>query len=546
MRSLTTAFLLMSLTAVAEPTFTLRTESQDPMKQGTIPASQLADLSLKVYSYTDGEKNALTTNDAAVFGYGTNWDFSASMVLVNGTANTNDSYFAVNLTPSDVPASGSYFYQVMQTNAVSGKVFVLGRGIMTVERSPITGGPGTLNLQTIVNWDQVYNLNSGPWVLTNSASWLEVVAHTNSATAHASLFALYVTQAMTNGWTVSAHLDWLVRSETNGWVVSSHDTFVTNNQTSVTFGTVNTPIVKATTSAGGALKSLSDASCLTWGAGGGCNVTTADGLTVNGVISGNGSGITNLTGYVTTAQTNGWVVSSHSAFLTAETDPIWSSEKSGYATTESLAGVVTNNTPSAIIGNFTLTNSIIPTTGDMKIAKASGFGIIIGAGTVAEDGIVISRSGGNGQYGSISIGGASLALGSYSLSLGDSTRADGVRAVAMGYETRSYSDSSLALGFNATANGVKAQVYGYGYDESNKLNNNEAGSIAFGANSTIPSFRLHAASGVGTIGDASFYGTVNASNLTVTGISKIILPTSTNGLTSGMLWNDGGTIKVTP
>jgi len=181
MKNLLTAFLLLALTAGADPTFTLRTESQDPMKQCTIPASQLADLSLKVYSYTDGEKNTLTSADSAVFGYGTNWDFSASMVLVNGTANTNDSYFAVNLTPSDVPASGSYFYQVMQTNAVSGKAFVLGRGIMTVARSPITGGPGTLNLQTIVNWDQVYNLNSGPWVLTNSAAWLQVQSLASNA-----------------------------------------------------------------------------------------------------------------------------------------------------------------------------------------------------------------------------------------------------------------------------------------------------------------------------------------------------------------------------
>ncbi len=36
------------------------------------------------------------------------------------------------------------------------------------------------------------------------------------------------------------------------------------------------------------------------------------------------------------------------------------------------------------------------------------------------------------------------------------------------------------------------------------------------------------------------------SNLTCSGVTKIILPTSTNGLTSGMLWNDAGTIKVKP
>ena len=35
-------------------------------------------------------------------------------------------------------------------------------------------------------------------------------------------------------------------------------------------------------------------------------------------------------------------------------------------------------------------------------------------------------------------------------------------------------------------------------------------------------------------------------NLTVSGVSKIILPTSTNGLTSGILWNNGGTVSVMP
>jgi hypothetical protein len=34
---------------------------------------------------------------------------------------------------------------------------------------------------------------------------------------------------------------------------------------------------------------------LTWGAGGGGNVSTTDGLIVGGVITGNGSGITNVT-----------------------------------------------------------------------------------------------------------------------------------------------------------------------------------------------------------------------------------------------------------
>lgn len=40
---------------------------------------------------------------------------------------------------------------------------------------------------------------------------------------------------------------------------------------------------------------------------------------------------------------------------------------------------------------------------------------------------------------------------------------------------------------------------------------------------------------------------VAVGTLTATqGVSQIILPTSTNGLVSGTLWNDGGTVKVMP
>jgi hypothetical protein len=39
---------------------------------------------------------------------------------------------------------------------------------------------------------------------------------------------------------------------------------------------------------------------------------------------------------------------------------------------------------------------------------------------------------------------------------------------------------------------------------------------------------------------------VVSSNLTVLGTARIVIPTTTNGLVGGMLWNDGGTLKVTP
>ena len=48
-----------------------------------------------------------------------------------------------------------------------------------------------------------------------------------------------------------------------------------------------------------------------------------------------------------------------------------------------------------------------------------------------------------------------------------------------------------------------------------------------------------------TISNLVVRGTGNALVATQ-GVSKIILPTSTNGLVPGTLWNDGGTVKVAP
>jgi hypothetical protein len=50
-------------------------------------------------------------------------------------------------------------------------------------------------------------------------------------------------------------------------------------------GVVSAPSLKATASSGGALLSSNGTSCLTWGAGAGANVSTADGLTVAGQLA---------------------------------------------------------------------------------------------------------------------------------------------------------------------------------------------------------------------------------------------------------------------
>lgn len=83
---------------------------------------------------------------------------------------------------------------------------------------------------------------------------------------------------------------------------------------------------------------------------------------------------------------------------------------------------------------------------------------------------------------------------------------------------------------------------------------NSAGGDFFNRTNHPNGFSARAAGGVyfdtpmmvvtGTVSAGSF---VAAAGLTATqGVSQIILPTATNGLVSGTLWNDAGTVKVMP
>ena len=71
--------------------------------------------------------------------------------------------------------------------------------------------------------------------------------------------------------------------------------------------------------------------------------------------------------------------------------------------------------------------------------------------------------------------------------------------------------------------------------------------VAIGTNGNVG---VRAKAGIGTLSPEAELDVVgNAivrTNLTVQGVTQIILPTATNGLVSGTLWNDGGTVKVMP
>jgi hypothetical protein len=63
---------------------------------------------------------------------------------------------------------------------------------------------------------------------------------------------------------------------------------VTNDQSGVRFGMVTSDTFQAASSAGWAIKANNGMTCISGGAGGGCNVTIANGTTVNGLLTANG------------------------------------------------------------------------------------------------------------------------------------------------------------------------------------------------------------------------------------------------------------------
>ncbi len=108
------------------------------------------------------------------------------------------------------------------------------------------------------------------------------------------------------------------------------------------------------------------------------------------------------------------------------------------------------------------------------------------------------------------------------LAIGDSNSINGTNVYTIGRYNVISASNIFQCGFNLQSGAQGAFIIGHGVytDSSQKLVNNTANSLALGWNTTTPQ-HLFKSTGV---------------NLT--------LPTSSTGLSSGDLWNDGGTVKI--
>lgn len=104
------------------------------------------------------------------------------------------------------------------------------------------------------------------------------------------------------------------------------------------------------------------------------------------------------------------------------------------------------------------------------------------------------------QSSSYAIGGASVASGIQSLALGALSTASSTNAIAIGPGSIASGVTSIAAGSSVTSSASNAIAFGQGVNSSFTLVNNIAQSFMIGFNSTIPTFFVGNASGVGTTG----------------------------------------------
>jgi hypothetical protein len=126
---------------------------------------------------------------------------------------------------------------------------------------------------------------------------------------------------------------------------------------------------------------------------------------------------------------------------------------------------------------------------------------------------------------SIAIGFANTVSGDNSVAIGSSGSATGNNSVSIAGGSVSGA-TSVAIGSNVSVTVNNSMAIGAGVNSSNKLTNGTSNSLAIGFNSTIPTFYIGPAGGIGTLGNVGIGTTTPTSLLTVasstaTGVSSL-------------------------
>lgn len=137
---------------------------------------------VRAYLYQDGQKWTPPEDWTAELGYGTDFEFSTALVIVNGVPGlaldsssssssseedpsvaTDYNYFEFDFAAADVGTPGDYYCQIIIRDAGDTVRFVMGYGTIHILESPIGGSHTDLVLTQVVNWDIITNTGTVPW-----------------------------------------------------------------------------------------------------------------------------------------------------------------------------------------------------------------------------------------------------------------------------------------------------------------------------------------------------------------------------------------------
>lgn len=135
---------------------------------------------VRAYLYENGQRWYPDEGWTAELGFGTSFEFSESLVVVDGvsgydldaSSSSSDSedlvdndynFFQFDFTSEEVGTPGDYYCQLIVRNEMDTERFTFGYGTIHILKSPLGGSYTDLVLKKIVNWDIIENIGTVPW-----------------------------------------------------------------------------------------------------------------------------------------------------------------------------------------------------------------------------------------------------------------------------------------------------------------------------------------------------------------------------------------------
>jgi len=152
MKRLLAAFLLISATAFAQPTYDMTADANYPNRDlQSLKMLQGATPKLRVYIQQKGSTYTNIATDTLTFYYAESPTATAFVTVTNSAVNTANGYFDIDFTSGDLNTNGSFYYTVLLKSA-SGGTYWSGDGSLEIEETTVTGSPGVLTLTTPIDW----------------------------------------------------------------------------------------------------------------------------------------------------------------------------------------------------------------------------------------------------------------------------------------------------------------------------------------------------------------------------------------------------------